>query len=139
MTEGERLQYAALWSGVRAYIGKSSGHYSHKRSTSVTVEFEDDLRMTIEEAMAGNFSERTVNHCVVKIGDYLEKLRKSLEEDLEDYRIGLCEEYEKQGYEEIDYQTSEERAKEDLSELEFDEFGEVFRRATTDNLIKVEV
>jgi len=57
----------------------------------------------------------------------LDKLWQSIYEEIQEYYFSLCKKFEKQGYEEIDYQLSDECIKEDIeaNEYEFLESGKL--------------
>lgn len=59
---------------------------------------------------------------------HIEKLLENVLDEVKDYYVKLCNEYEKQGYNEIDYQLSNEYITEFLenNEYEFFENGQVF-------------
>jgi hypothetical protein len=56
---------------------------------------------------------------------YINKLWQNILEEIKDYYMTLCKQFEKQGYDEIDFQLSDECIIEDIqaNELEFDEEG----------------
>jgi hypothetical protein len=116
------LNFAPIIDNIRAYIPPPHGSYVHERSTRLETEFIDDISATLENPdIVDQLDKRQLSD----IYNYLENLKDELEEMLEDYRIELCKKYKEEGYREIDNQTSEEFAKEILSELEFDEYGNV--------------
>lgn len=90
---------------------KHSGNYYHSNSVSINVDIGD---------FPDNITEKQSKR--------IEELQEQIERVITDLKDELCKELEKQGYDEIEYQTSEQNVKEmiEVNDYRFDEDGKVF-------------
>lgn len=86
---------------INASLGRRSHHYNHWNNMTVDLEVQGDV--TPEQ----------------------EKLLKQLDEHIQEHVKAFSKQLEKEGYQEIEYQTSEEQARESLTndDLDYDQNG----------------